>query len=67
MTALFRQRTKRKHRCISLLIRKEHAFDTLITSAELYALFATAAKQASMQPLVDLVEVSKAHMYYRIT
>jgi hypothetical protein len=60
MTALFRQRTKSKHLYISLVIRKEHEFDTLVTSAELYALFSMAAKQASRQPLVDFIEVSKA-------
>lgn len=67
MTALFRQRTDRKYLYISLVIRKEHEFDTLITSAELYALFSTAAKQASRQPLVDFVEVSKAQMYHDTT
>ena len=64
ITALFRQRTSRRHLYISIVIRKEHEFDTLITSAELYTMFSTAAKQASRQPLVDFIEVSHAYMYH---
>ncbi|KAG9228047.1 hypothetical protein BJ875DRAFT_490303 [Amylocarpus encephaloides] len=65
MTAFFRQRSKGKHMYISLVIRKEHESDTLITSAELYALFSTAAKQAWRQPHVDLVEVRMLVVYSR--
>ncbi|KAF8862546.1 hypothetical protein BDZ45DRAFT_686681 [Acephala macrosclerotiorum] len=65
MTALFRQKTKSKHLYISLVIRKEHQSDTLITSSELYTLFSTAVKQASRQPLVNFVEVRMLVVYSR--
>ncbi|KAF7860272.1 hypothetical protein EAF04_008400 [Stromatinia cepivora] len=63
MTALFRQQTERKHVYTSLVIRKEHESGTLITSAELYALFSTTVKQMRRQPLIDSVEVRILAVY----
>jgi len=42
---------------LSILIRKEGLSGTLITSAELYTLFAMAATQALEQPYKNVLEV----------